>query len=103
MKKLKFLLACMLLTACVQTIETDFPSVNSKGEYAIQFGSKLTRASLNTVSGTDYDEFNLYVWNSNNDTIMKPYKVQASGVGEYDYATLPNQQLLLYWSNSNYS
>lgn len=98
MKQLKFLLACMLLTACVQTIETDFPSVNSKGEYAIQFGSKLTRASLNTTSGTDYDEFNLYVWNSNNDTIMKPYKVEASGVGEYAYATLPNQELK-YFSN----
>lgn len=99
MKKLKFLLACMLLTACVQTIETDFPSVNSKGEYAIQFGSKLTRASLNTVSGTDYDEFNLYVWNFNNDTIMKPYKVQGSGAGQYDYASLPNQELK-YFSNS---
>jgi hypothetical protein len=99
MKNLKFLLACMLLTACVQTIETDFPSVNSKGEYAIQFGSKTTRASINTVSGTDYDQFNLYVWNSNNDTIMKPYRVEASGVGEYAYATLPNQELK-YFSNT---
>lgn len=98
MKKLKFLLACMLLTACVQTIETDFPSVNSKGEYAIQFGSKLTRASLTRVSGTDYDEFNLYVWNSNNDTIMKPYKVQASGEGQYNYTSLSNQELK-YFSN----
>ena len=99
MKKLKFLLACILLTACVQTIETDFPSVNSKGEYAIQFGTKATKASLTRVSGTDYDEFNLYVWNSNNDTIMKPYKVEAYGVGEYTYATLPNQELK-YFSNT---
>lgn len=99
MKHLNFILVCALLTGCVQTIDTDFPSVNSKGEYAIQFGTKSTKASLTRISGTDYDNFNLYVWNSNNDTVMKPYLVEASGIGEYSYASVPGQELK-YFSNT---
>ena len=99
MKTLKFILALLLLAGCVQTIETEYPSVNSKGEYLIQFGTKGTRATVSSVSGTGYDEFNLYVWNSNNDTIMKPYRVEAFSPSDYVYSTLPNQELK-YFSNA---
>ena len=99
MKTLKFILACLCLTACVQTIETEYPSVNSKGEYLIQFGAKGTRALASSTSQTGYDQFNLYVWNSNNDTIMKPYMVQALSPSKYEYATVPNQELK-YFSNA---
>lgn len=77
--------------------------VNTKGEYAILFeGSQpqITKASItNNVSGTNYDEFNLFVWNSNNDTIMKPYLVQATGAGVYKYDNIANQNLK-YFSNT---
>lgn len=98
----KFLIACLCLTACVQTIDTDYPIVNNKGEYAIQFGTRGTRASLNTVSETGYDEFSLYVWNSNNDTIMNPYKIEALSPSKYIYATLPNQELKYFNNTANW-
>lgn len=102
MKTLKFILALLLLAGCVQTIETEYPSVNSKGEYLIQFGTKGTRATVSSVSGTGYDEFNLYVWNSNNDTIMKPYRVEAFSPSDYVYSTLPNQELKYFSNTANY-
>ena len=102
MKTLKFILACLCLTACVQTIETEYPSVNSKGEYLIQFGAKGTRALASSTSQTGYDQFNLYVWNSNNDTIMKPYMVQALSPSKYEYATVPNQELKYFSNTASY-
>lgn len=82
-------------TSCVKITDTfdgGFPT-NEKGEHAILFGRPVTKAQITSVSGTGYDEFKLFVWNSINDTIMKPYSVLASGVGSYQYEEVSGQKL----------
>ena len=80
---------------------------NNNGEHGIIFGSYgagTTKASVNSVSLTGYDDFKLYAWNSLNDTIMNPYIVNATAVDTYVYDNVAGQELK-YFKNTadNYS
>ena len=93
-----------MFTSCVKfddTFEHKIPT-NIKGEYAILFGnnSVKTKASVTSTSGTGYDTFNLFAWNSTNDTIMKPYVVEANGIASYTYEGIGTQELQYF---KNYS
>lgn len=106
MRKLILVIIALATIACAKIEDRYYKDnnflVNHKGEYAILFNNK-TKASINTVSGTGYDDFALFVWNSNGDTIMNPYKVFAKNINEYEYADTLGQTLK-YFSNtaSNY-
>ena len=94
--KIKFLLltAILAVVSCIKvenTFDNRIPT-NSKGEYAISFNHP-TKAQITSVSGTGYDEFKLFVWNSINDTIMKPYSIVANGESSYQYDEVDGQEL----------
>ena len=87
----------MMIASCVKveyTVNGRIPT-NRNGEYAILFSgyNPQTKAQINSVSGTGYDSFSLFAWNSINDTIMKPYSVLASGEGTYQYENVDGQEL----------
>ena len=91
-----------LLASCVKIEEAHNRLVptNKYGDYAILFSNPAarTKAQITSVSGTGYDEFKLYAWNSIGDTIMKPYSVVASGVNAYEYENEPGQELQYFKS-----
>ena len=94
---LTFVALMAMFTSCVKfegTFDNRIPT-NTKGEYAILFSnpSPRTRATISSTSGTGYDEFSLFAWNSINDTIMNPYLVQADGVASYKYDGIGSQTL----------
>jgi len=70
---------------------------NANGEYGIVFGgyTPATKATATSVLSNGYDNFELFAWNSLNDTIMKPYSVVANTNG-YDYTTVSGQELQYY-------
>ena len=74
--------------------------VNSKGEYAIVFKNHTpaTKALATSTSGTGYDAFNLFVWNSNGTVVMNPYEVDATDTG-WEYDGIGSQELK-YFSNA---
>ena len=88
MKQLTKLLtaAFIVLAACTKiVIPSDSVPINNAGEYAIMFSKyPTTKATVSSVSGTGYDDFSLFVWNSNNTLVMNPYTVHASGT-DYVY------------------
>ena len=75
---------------------------NNKGEYAILFNnsSVFTKAAVSPVSSKGYDEFSLFAWNSNNDTIMNPYVVQPDGADAYKYDGIGEQKLQYFKNNA---
>ncbi len=94
---LAFVALMAMFASCVKfegTFDNRIPT-NTKGEYAILFSnpSSRTRATISSTSGTGYDEFSLFAWNSINDTIMNPYLVQADGVASYKYDGIGSQTL----------
>lgn len=111
MKQLKFiLLAAALLFASCQKIFIYHPVIinngyerpqNEAGEYGITFDNynAATKASVTSISNTGYDDFKLYTWNSLNDTIMKPYIVEAVGNDAYSYDGVVGQELQ-YFKNA---
>ena len=93
---LLFIAVLAMFASCVRVeVFRDKVPTNTKGEYAILFGNHtpLTKASITSVSGTGYDEFKLFTWNSINDTIMNPFLVTANGAGSYNYEGVNNQEL----------
>lgn len=102
MKKLKTLLAAafVVFAACTKiVVPSGTVPINSNGEYAITFSHyPQTKALAASQSGTGYDTFDLFTWNSNNDTIMNPYTVHAGGTG-YIYDDVAGQKLQ-YFSNT---
>ena len=80
---------------------TSIPT-NDKGEYAILFNnsSVTTKAAVTTTAGNGYDEFSLYAWNSSNDTIMNPFKVEAVAANSYKYENVVDGQKLQYFKNN---
>lgn len=92
-KHLFLALLTVVIASCVKVDYADRIPTNSKGDYAILFSSPKTKAQITSVSGTGYDSFNLFTWNSINDTIMKPYIVMASGEGAYQYENVDGQEL----------
>lgn len=70
---------------------------NASGEYGIVFGgyTPATKATASSVLNNGYNNFELFAWNSLNDTIMKPYSVVANTKG-YDYTTVSGQELQYY-------
>lgn len=97
--------AVMTIASCAK-IESTFTNripTNSKGEYAILFGDRTldTKASVTTIAGNGYDEFSLYAWNSNNDTIMNPFTVQANGANSYVYEDVNGQKLQYFKNNAD--
>ena len=107
MKKIRVISAIiiflLMMIGCVKITDTQSGTVslNKNGEYPILF-SNQTKAQINSVSGTGYDEFKLFTWNSLGDTIMKPYTVAAYGVGDYRYEELPGQELKYFNKSSNW-
>ena len=79
------------------------PPMNTKGEYAIVFDNPdpLTKAEMISTSGNGYDEFSLYTWNSNDEVIMNPFKVEATGVGTYEYDGVSGQTLQYFKNNAD--
>ena len=101
MKTLKTLLAAafVVFAACAKIVVPSGTPINSAGEYAITFSHyPQTKALATSQSKTGYDDFALFAWNSNNDTIMKPYTVHAEGTG-YVYDDVSGQELQ-YFSNA---
>ena len=93
---LKNLFLAVLLAVAASCVKIDYVNripTNSKGDYAILFSNPRTKAQITSVSGTGYDSFNLFTWNSINDTIMNPYIVMASGEGAYQYENVDGQEL----------
>jgi len=80
-----------------------YPPMNTKGEYAIVFDNPdpLTKAEKISTSGNGYDEFSLYTWNSNDEVIMNPFKVEATGVGAYEYDGVSGQTLQYFKNNAD--
>lgn len=105
MKQLTKLLAtaCIVLAACTKiVIPNDSVPINTAGEYAIMFSNRpSTKATAQSVSSTGYDNFSLFVWNSNNDTIMNPYTVHAIG-SDYVYDDVSGQKLEYFSRTANY-
>lgn len=97
----------MIVTSCVKiddTFNNRIPT-NPKGEYAIVFSNpnnRNTKAVANSISGTGYDSFSLFSWNSINDTIMKPYLVEADNAASYKYDVIPNQELKYFKKVANW-
>lgn len=97
----------MIATSCVKiddTFDNRIPT-NPKGEYAIVFSNsnnRNTKAVVNSISGTGYDSFSLFSWNSINDTIMKPYLVEADNEASYKYDVIPNQELKYFKKVANW-
>lgn len=93
----KNLFLAVLLAVTASCVKVDYAinkiPTNSKGDYAILFSKPQTKAQITSVSGTGYDSFNLFAWNSINDTIMNPYSVEASGEGAYQYEDVDGQEL----------
>lgn len=83
-----------------EKVQTYVPQ-NDKGEFAITFGgyNSATKASASSVLGNGYDEFTLYSWNSEGETVMNPFNVKANANGYY-YEGVNNQQLQ-YFKNSS--
>jgi len=79
---------------------------NEDGEFAITFGgytaSKIaTKALAVSTLNNGYDEFNLYGWNSLNETIMNPFKVSANANG-YVYEGINGQELQYFKNNASH-
>ena len=93
----------VLFTSCLK-VDNNFSNslVNTKGEYAILFSNPVTKAQVTSVSGTGYDEFSLFAWNSINDTIMNPYSVVANGVNSYQYENVSGQELQYFKNVSSW-
>jgi hypothetical protein len=91
---LAFIACIAMFASCVKIDYTNGNRIptNNKGEYAILF-SQPTKAQITSTSGTGYDSFSLFAWNSINDTIMKPYTVNASGANAYQYDQVSGQEL----------
>lgn len=101
MKTLKTLLAAafVVFAACAKIVVPSGTPINSAGEYAITFSHyPQTKALASSQSGSGYDDFALFAWNSNNDTIMNPYTVQTKGK-DYVYDGVGTQELK-YFSNA---
>ena len=84
-----------MFMSCVKiegTFDNRIP-MNKQGDYAILFSHPMTKAQISSVSGTGYDSFSLFTWNSINDTIMKPYLVLADGENSYQYDEVTGQEL----------
>jgi len=92
-KMLAIIVGLSMIVSCMKVTEFNgsMPT-NNEGEYPILF-SHPTKAQTSSVSGTGYDEFKLFAWNSLNDTIMKPYSVVASGENDYHYENIPGQSI----------
>ena len=111
MKKIKgiFLAILSILMIAVSCAKIDGsyygerPPMNTKGEYAIVFDNPdpLTKAEMISTSGNGYDEFSLYTWNSNAEVIMNPFKVEATGVGTYEYDGVSGQTLQYFKNNAD--
>ena len=92
------IIACIaMIVSCVKIdymADNRIPT-NPKGEYAILFSqpAPMTKAQITSVSGTGYDSFSLFSWNSVNDTIMNPYTVIADGVNSYQYEDVTGQEI----------
>lgn len=102
-KLLAIIVGLSMIASCVKITEVQngtFPK-NNNGEYPILF-SNHTKAQTTSVSGTGYDEFKLFVWNSLNDTIMNPYTVSAAGVNDYHYENVPGQKLQYFKDASSW-
>ena len=102
-KLLAIIVGLLMIASCVKVTEVQNGTLpkNHNGEYPILF-SNQTKAQTTSVSGTGYDEFKLFVWNSLNDTIMKPYSVVATDVNEYHYEDLPGQEIKYYRKASDW-
>lgn len=91
-----------LIMGCtmIDYTQTNGTPMNNKGEYAITFkGNDVsTKALATSVSGTGYDSFNLFTWNSNGTTVMDPFEVDADGT-DWVYDGI-NGQKLQYFSNT---
>lgn len=97
------LIMVILNQSCVKFEGSNNPSestrINTAGEYAILFGNvPATKAEVTSLAGNGYDTFKLFTWNSNNEIVMNPYLVSATGVGEYAYDGTDGQELK-YFSN----
>lgn len=92
----------VLIMGCtmIDYTQTNGTPMNNKGEYAITFkGNDVsTKALATSVSGTGYDSFNLFTWNSNGTTVMDPFEVDADGT-DWVYDGI-NGQKLQYFSNT---
>ena len=105
MKQLTKLLtaALVVLAACTKiVIPSDSVPINNAGEYAIMFNKyPTTKAVVSSTSGTGYDNFSLFVWNSNNTLVMNPYTVHARGT-DYVYDDVAGQKLEYFSRTANY-
>ena len=106
-KILLAILTCLVFFAsCVKfdnTYNGQIP-LNPKGEYAIVLSSpnQMTKAIINSDSGTGYDEFSLYAWNSNNEVIMNPFSVKYdTQSGGYKYDGIGTQTLQYFKNNAD--
>ena len=96
----------MVAVSCAKldaSYDSDYTLTNNNGEYAILFSnpSNFTKAVVNPTSSKGYDEFSIYSWNSNGDTIMNPFVVQADGADDYVYDGVNGQQLQYFKNNAN--
>ena len=104
---LTILTLIMVFVSCVKIDNAGYSNIptNPKGEYAIVFSNPniMTKASVASVSGTGYDDFKLFVWNSNQEVIMDPYLVEAvDNQNNYQYESITGQELKYYSNSANY-
>lgn len=84
-----------------EKVQTSVPQ-NDKGEFAITFGgyNSATKASASSVLGNGYNEFTLYSWNSEGESVMNPFNVKANANGYY-YEGVNGQQLQYFKNTSS--
>lgn len=102
------LLFLALMVSCTQEIEI-FPqyvipgTTNSLGQSAITFSGyssnakQMTRAVMNSASGTGYDDFSLYVWTKDS-TVINNWHTQWV-TGGWTYVNVEPNQYLKYFDN----
>lgn len=111
MKKLLFFLfVTMMFVACNNTPEVtkqqkpveptyiEVGTINNYGDYAITFSNAPKRQKINhiSVSGTGYDEFNLFTM-CDTGVVMNPFLVQYNGTG-WAYAGVGTQDTAWFYS-----